>query len=164
MNVRFENLRTEDSNVILPQLFKILYTNMTDIAPTGCNYEADRDIWLEFVVPRIDKEEVCVLLILVGDCLAGYFQYCFEGDILWAEEVEIKPEFQRTKLFYLFCNYLVSWIPPHIRYIHSYVHRDNKKSVLIHEHLGMVRIGENGRGTSWLYRGDVVKMAACLRR
>ena len=154
----------ENCSEILPQLFEILHENMTEIAPTGYSYEADRLLWLGYITPRIETEDVCVLLMLVADRIAGYFQYQIEEGILWVEEVEIKPEFQMTKLFYLFCGYLISWALPQIRYIKSYVHKDNQKSILIHEHLGMKRIGENSKGTSWLYCGDAVNMAARLRR
>lgn len=154
----------ENCSEILPQLFEILHENMTEIAPTGCSYEADWQLWCGYIAPRIETEDACVLLMLVADRVAGYFQYRIEEGILWVEEVEIKPEFQMTKLFYLFCCYLISWALPQIRYIKSYVHKDNRKSILIHEHLGMERIGENGKGTSWLYCGDAVKMATCVRR
>lgn len=164
MNVRFEKLRAEDIDDVLPRLFLILYENMTDILPTGCSYESDRGIWLKYITPRIEAEEVSILLMLVGDQIVGYFQYCLQGEILWAEEVEIKPEFQRSKLFYLFCCHMRDWKPTRVRYVKSYVHKDNQKSILIHEHLGMERIGENDKKTSWLYCGNALKMDACLRR
>ena len=164
MNVRFESLQIEDCKTMLPQLFDILYVNMTLIAPTGCSYENDLKIWMEYIEPRIENKEVSLLLILVADRIVGYFQYSTKDDVLWAEEIEVIPELQRTKLFYLFCKDFLTQIPAQIRFVCSYVNKDNWNSIKIHEHLGMNRIGENSRGTSWLYQGDAINMVSCIRR
>ena len=164
MNVSFEKPQAEDCNRVLPILFEILYENMTAIAPTGYTYEEDWLAWSEYNTPRIESGEASVLLMMVEEEIVGYFQYSIEENCLWAEEVEIKPEYQLTKLFYLFCHYLVSWMLPDVQHIKSYVRKDNRRSILLHEHLGMERIGENRKGTSWLYCGDTVNMASCLRK
>lgn len=43
-------------NEILPCLFDILYSNMSNIAPTGNPYENDLNEWLSYITPAIQKE------------------------------------------------------------------------------------------------------------
>ena len=154
----------ENNTETLPKLFKILHDNMTRIAPTGCSYEDDLQLWMDYVTPLVRSGEVRFLLMYMGKDLAGYFQYRIEDDILWADEVEIRAEYQRTKLFYRFCIYLLSCLPTQVRYIISYVRKENHNSIGIHEHLGMERIGENPSGSSWCYRGELDRAAEVLRR
>ena len=80
------------------------------------------------------------------------------------DEVEIRPEYQRTMVFYRFCLFMMDELPRKVRFFTSYVRKDNQNSISIHESLEMERIGENRSGTSWQYRGEIEKAAARFRR
>ena len=68
------SLDSAKSDVLLPQMFDILATNMSKITPTNNSYEDDKRIWLSYMTPaRI--EDCRILLMYVGEVLAGYFQY-----------------------------------------------------------------------------------------
>lgn len=162
--ISFRFLRREEAATILPQLFRILHTNMSLIAPSDCSYDEDRTLWLAYIIPALDQAEISILLMYAGDNLAGYFQYRIVGDTMAIDEVEIKPEYQRTMVFYRFCQFLLSQIPEEVKYLTSYVHKENRNSQSIHAALGMERIGENGSGTSWHYRGEREKAAARFQR
>lgn len=159
----FREMQVSESMEILPQLFRILYTNMTRIAPTGCNYEEDQKIWLDYIVPAVHEGKLHIVLMYAGDTLAGYTQFSAENDTLMVDEVEICPEYQRTFVFYRFCQYMMNNLPHNVGWFASYVRKDNANSISIHEALGMERIGENKSGTSWHYRGEIGKAAARFR-
>lgn len=162
--ISFRYLDNTEREMILPQLFRILHTNMSRIAPTNCSYEEDRNAWISYILPALEHGEASILLMYVGEDLAGYFQYSADGDTLRVDEVEIRPEYQGTMVFYRLCQHLLRHIPGDIKYLESYVHVDNSHSISIHEGLGMERIGKNKRGTSWHYRGEAARAAARFRR
>lgn len=64
---------------LLPDLFSILHTNMTKISPTGCSFEADRDIWTNYTLSQLQDPCLFFLLAYAGDELIGYCQYRIEN-------------------------------------------------------------------------------------
>ena len=84
---------------------------------------------------------------------------------LWMSYIvpEIRPEYQRTMVFYRLCQFLAAQMPENVKFLTSYVHVDNHHSQSIHEGLGMERIGKNKSGTGWHYRGEAAKAAAWLK-
>ncbi len=154
-------LLPEEARIFLPRMFAILHTNMTAIAPSDATYREDMEMWLSYIQPALEQGKVRVLLMLAGEELAGYFQYSIRGETMLADEVEIKPEYQRTMLFYRCCQFLLADVPAGIQFLESYVDKTNLNSLCIHRKLGMEIIGENKSGRSWRMRGD---MAAISRR
>ena len=65
--------------------------------------------------------------------------------------------------FYRLCVYLYQSLPGHIKWIESYVNKENANSLKINQKLGLEVIGENKSGTSWHLRGDTSKIKAFLR-
>lgn len=159
---KFLPLKKAEYETVLSALFEILYSNMNAIVPSTYDYEEDIAAWLGYLAPALTNGTK-ILLMYAGEVLAGYFQYRIVGDTLYADEVEIRKEYQRGFLFYRFCQYLRGMLPEEIRYVCSYVNKENRNSIAIHEKLGMVRMGENGKGTSWLYRGERKKMEERFR-
>lgn len=160
----FREMERGEQAEILPRLFHILHTNMSQLAPTGYSYAEDRKVWIEYIETAVNVDNTHILLMFAEDTLAGYGQYSVEKEVLAVDEVEIVPRYQRTMLFYRFCQYMMENIPPNVRWFESYVHKDNANSISVHESLGMERIGENKRGTSWHYRGEIRKAAVRLGR
>ena len=159
----FCKLDKTDAESVLPQMFRILYTNMTKIAPTGCTYEEDEAMWLAYAMQQMKEVYPEYILMYKDKTLIGYFQYSIDGNILMADEVEIIPEYQRTMAFYRLCVYLYRSMPEHIQWIESYVNKGNANSLKINQKLGLVVIGENKSGTSWHLSGDTSKIKAFLR-
>lgn len=160
----FREMEQWEQSEMLSRLFHILHTNMSQLAPTGYSYAEDRKVWLEYIETAINMENTRIVLMFVEDTLAGYGQYSVEKDVLNVDEVEIVPRYQRTMLFYRFCQYVMENIPSNVQWCASYVRKDNANSISIHESLGMEQIGENKRGTSLYYWGEIGKMAARFRR
>ena len=75
-------------------MFRILYTNMTKIAPTGCAYAEDEAVWLSYAMQQMKAEYPEYILMYKDKTLIGYFQYSIDGNTLMADEVEIISEYQ----------------------------------------------------------------------
>lgn len=138
---------------ILPRLFHILHTNMSEIAPTGDTYEEDFAVWSRYLVPAMKKEQRQLVLMFLEDELAGYFQYDITGPTLMMEEIQIKPEYQGTGLFRELYRWLEKELSSGLVFVEAYAHKSNRKSQGILEHLGLEKIGENKSGSSFHYRG-----------
>lgn len=151
--ITFRYLISGEETVFLPRMFDILYTNMMAIAPSDDSYEDNRRMWMDYIVPALSQGTVQVLLMFAGEELAGYFQYSIREDTLLVDEVEIRRDYQRSMLFYRLGQYLLTNLPKHIRYVESYVNKQNGNSISIHKKLGMEIIGENRSGQSWHMRG-----------
>ena len=53
----FEMLDKAKADTLLPPLFRILYDNMDEIAPTGEGFDADFNEWFGAVRPAIEKPQ-----------------------------------------------------------------------------------------------------------
>ena len=144
----------------LPELFRILHSNMSLIAPTNNSYEDDFEIWSSHIIPAIQKWQRQIVLMCVESELVGYFQYYInrDTDSLMMEEIQIKKEFQGAGLFSKFYNWLIKNLPKDIMYVEAYANKKNYKSQSILKHLGLVELGENRNGNSFYYKGKYVDL------
>lgn len=140
---------------LLPDLFRILHSNMSIIAPTNNSYEDDFEIWSSYIIPAIQKEQRQIVLMYVECKLVGYFQYYINVDInsLMMEEIQIAKEFQGMGLFSEFYNWFIKSLPKNIMYVEAYANKKNIKSQNILKSLGLVESGENKNGNSFYYKG-----------
>ena len=155
----FDWAQSED---ILPQMFDILFTNMSIIALTGNSYEEDKQMWLSSMTAEQGKEKQ-ILLMYVGEILAGYFQYRIDGNTMMIEEIEIVPDYQRTVLFYHFLKFIADILPKDIVYVNAYINKYTSNSQQIAEKLGMKIVGENKSGRSWRYQGKWIYFKRYLK-
>ena len=79
---------------------------------------------------------------------------CRPGRV-WADEIEIQPDYQRTILFYRFLHFLAGVIPGEVNRIGAYINKRNANSQRIAEKLGMKIAGENKSGRGWYYQGGL---------
>lgn len=150
----------EDKESILPQMFDVLYKNMSQIDPTGNTQEEDYQVWKHFIIPALEKKEREILLIKHNNSMAGYFQYTLDNSVLYMEEVQIHHEFWGSGAFTELYRYLVSIIPETNLIVKANASKTNLRSQAILEHLGLKRIRENQNGRSYHYIGkwdDIVK-------
>ena len=140
--------------LLLPDLFRILHSNMSIIVPTNNSYNEDYEIWSSYIIPAIQKEERQIVLMFAESKLVGYFQYYINSDTvsLMMEEIQIIKAFQGTGLFSEFYNWLIKSLPKNIMYVEAYANKKNLKSQSILKHLGLVESGENKNGNSFYYR------------
>jgi len=146
--------------VLLPDLFCILHSNMSLIAPTNNTYDADYEIWKSHIIPAMQKEQRQIVLMYVNDTLAGYFQYYINVDInsLMMEEIQIIKEYQGTGVFSAFYKWFVEQIPKDIEFVEAYTNKKNYKSQSVLEHLGLIRLGENKNGNSLYFKGKYIEL------
>lgn len=140
---------------LFPDLFRILHSNMSIIAPTNNSYNEDYEIWSLYLIPAMQKEQRQIVLMYVDNELVGYFQYYINGDTnsLMMEEIQIEKAFQETGLFSEFYNWLIKSLPKNIMYVEAYANKKNIKSQNILKSLGLVESGENKNGNSFYYKG-----------
>ncbi|MBE6913007.1 MAG: hypothetical protein E7473_10830 [Ruminococcaceae bacterium] len=100
--VEFVFLDKQNVNEYLHALFKILYSNMSPIAPTNNSYDEDYEVWSSFFISAIQKEKREIVLMFVDDTLAGYFQYYVNIDTntLMMEEMQIKKSISGNRVVF----------------------------------------------------------------
>ena len=148
-----------DKNLIeslLPALFKILHSNMSEIAPTNNSFEKDFEIWSENVSPALKKDARKIVLMYSEEMLAGYFQYYInaETNSLMMEEIQIKKEYHGKGLFKALYKWLIKELPVDIDSVEAYASKKNHKSQSILKYLGLSEAGVNKNGNSYYYKGN----------
>ena len=140
-------------DLILPQLFAIMHTNMSKIAPTGNSYEEDLAFWLSCVSPALEKDPRRILLLYDGDEIAGFFQYFVNNGLFMMEEIQFRDRYQGTGVFSKLYAYLTRIIPRDTELVEAYANKSNHKSIAVLHHLGLEIVGENKNGISYHFSG-----------
>ncbi|MEA4831156.1 MAG: hypothetical protein VB118_00890 [Oscillospiraceae bacterium] len=153
MQISFYFLDKLKSEMVLPILYDILYSNMNEIAPTGNSYEQDRTEWTSCILPALEKTQRQIVLIYNRDVIIGYFQYYVNSNVFMMEEIQIKKEYHGSGIFGQLYKWLIKMITHDILYVEAYANKKNIKSQAILKHLGLEIIGENKNGKSFLFRG-----------
>lgn len=140
----------------LPDMFRILYSNMNTIMPTGNSFDEDFSVWMTYAVPTMQEKNRKVIFLYADDMLVGYFQYSLNAEScsLFMEDMQIQAEYQESGLFSVFFSWLVRHLPENIQTVEAHSGKVNYKSQAILEHLGLQRIGENKTGNSFHYKGN----------
>jgi hypothetical protein len=61
------------------------------------------------------------------------------------EEIQLKPEYQRTMLLYEFCKFMKAIVPSEIIYIEAYTDKRNTNSQKLMRDLNMKIINDDGK-------------------
>ncbi len=152
-SISFSPLDRADAAKMSDALYDILYNNMNAIAPTGNSYEEDKQHWVPCILSALENPRRQILLIWCDTELIGYFMYSLSEMTFEMEEIQFVPQWQGGGLFQKLYRHLFTLIPQDIQFVEAYAHKKNDKSQGILEHLGLQRIGENGNGSSFHYRG-----------
>ena len=64
--MKIDILRKADAESVLPELFEILHSNMSRIAPTGNSYEEDFSMWISCIKPALEKGQKIILYLFVS--------------------------------------------------------------------------------------------------
>ena len=151
--MKIDILRKTDAESVLPELFEILHSNMSRIAPTGNSYEEDFSMWISCIKSALEKEPRQILLLRDKEQLAGYFQYYVNNGIFTMEEIQFRDPYKGTGIFAELYRYLVKVIPEDTTFVEAYANKRNEKSIAVLTHLGLEIIGENKNGISFHFRG-----------
>ena len=141
---------------ILPQMFEILYSNMSVFAPTNNSYESDFQIWVSHITSALHETNRETILLYIDFKFVGYFRYSLNSSTqsFLMEDIQIKSEFQGTGIFSSCLKWLVNQLPKNILSVEAYVDKRNNRSRAIMEHLGLKCMGENKNGISLYLAGD----------
>lgn len=152
-----DKLKTEK---YLQDIFEILHSNMSIIAPTGNSYKEDFKMWASAIIEAVDKEQREIILMYVDNLLVGYFQYYLNIDknSLMMEEIQIRKAYQGTGLFSKFYKWFLKQLPKNIKYVEAFANKRNIKSQAILSHMGLICVGENKNGNSLYYKGEYLNL------
>lgn len=149
----FQFLNKLEFEGISKDLFSILATNMSEIAPTGNAYEDDFNSWFTAVKEGLQKEQRKIILMRSGEELIGYFQYYINNGTLMMEEIQIRSDWQNRDIFRSLYGFLIAHLPLEIHVVEAYANKKNTKSQGILKHLGLNVDGENKNGNSLHFHG-----------
>ena len=137
----------------LPEMFTIIYDNMSRIAPTGCTRDEDYKLWHSSMLKNIGNENFRYVLILSDNVLAGYFQYRASDGVFYMDEIQFRDEFKGSGVFGELYRFVIPMLPSNTKTVQACANKNNLKSRAVLEHLGLEAFGENKNG-SILYRGS----------
>lgn len=73
MRFGFRQMKNEDISVFINEMFAILASNMSAVAPTGNSYDEDYKTWSESAVPAWREGKRSVILIFAKISCADSF-------------------------------------------------------------------------------------------
>ena len=152
--IRFEYMDRTRLPELSGDMFEILATNMSAIAPTGNAYKEDMALWYNAVSDGLQRENRKIILILLDNIeLIGFFQYYVSGNLFMMEEIQLSKAWQgKENIFRRVYEFVVPQLSG-IKTVEAYANKRNEKSQRILEKLGLVVIGENKNGNSYHYSG-----------
>lgn len=154
-NIGFQYLDKKDFASLSRQIFDILADNMSVIAPTGNSREEDFNCWFSAVSDGLEREERQIILIKKGTEIIGFFQYYVNEDTLAMEEIQLISEYHgKANIFRNLYGFLFENIPHSLKYVKAFANKQNEKSILILQKLGLKKAGENKNGNSYFFTGD----------
>ncbi len=151
--MKIELLRKTDAESVLPELFEILHSNMSRIAPSGRSYDEEYSLWLSSVKPALEKAPRQILLLRDGDQLAGFFQYYVNDGIFMMEEIQFCERYHGSGIFEELYRYLVKIIPDNTRFVEAYTDIRNARSIAILNHLGLEAVCKVENSHLYHFRG-----------
>ncbi len=135
--ITFTYLNKNEKEKILPELFDLLYDNMSEITPANLTYEQEKMQWLGNVSPALDKPARQIIMCYADEELIGYIQYYINCKLLMIEELQLKKEYQCTLTFYRFCKYFIGTLPADIEHVEACADKRNINSQKLMQSLGM---------------------------
>ena len=151
---RFRQMENNDIPIFIDEMFSILASNMSVIAPTGNSYDEDFRIWSECVVPVWREGKRRVILIFCEDTLCGFFQYFVNDTTFRMDEIQFKKEYHGSGLFSELYHFLTTIIPIQTKYVDAFARKENLKSQGILSHLGLSVVSEEKDGNLLYYEGE----------
>ncbi len=151
---RFRQMENNDIPIFIDEMFSILASNMSVIAPTGNSYDEDFRIWSECVVPVWREGKRRVILIFCEDTLSGFFQHFVNDTTFRMDEIQFKKEYHGSGLFSELYHFLTTIIPIQTKYVDAFARKENLKSQGILSHLGLSVVSEEKDGNLLYYKGE----------
>ncbi len=143
------------------ELFDIMYSNMSVIAPFKNGYDEEKTDWIcTYGGAFRGREERRIVLITTCDGeIKGFFGYCARGEIFDMEEIQFLPEIQgKDGIFRRLYGLVLSKLPDSIKYVEACANKENKKSQAILAKLGLKRTGADDEKGILFFRGDLADL------
>lgn len=139
------------------ELFDLMYSNMSVIAPFKNSYEQERDDWLRLYggAFRNRAERKIVIITSCHDEVKGFFGYCADGEVFDMEEIQFSPEMQgKNGIFRRLYSFVLGELPCGIKYVEACANKENRKSQSILARLGLKPAGQDEAKGILYFRGE----------
>ena len=136
----------------LEELFDLLYGNMNAIAPAEESYEMQKRQWVACIGEALTKDPRQVLLIYAEGKLAGFCMYYINNGILMIEELQLRPEYQRTAALLSLYRHFRK-LSHEAEYVECFAEKRNSHSRRLIAKWGLEPVEETPDGSCIHYRG-----------
>ena len=147
----------EEIRALFPQMFAIISTNMSAIAPTGNTMEDDRRSWTQAMESELRNPEKRWIFARADGVLAGYLLYRVSAadDVIHMDEIQIAQAYQDDGVLFpaLMAALLRDPAVPGAT-LRSYANKQNAKSQGVLRRMGLNVVGETVRGLRFEGKGS----------
>lgn len=143
------------------ELFALMYSNMSVIAPFKNSYEVEEADWLRIYGGAFKNraERKIVVITTPDDVVKGFFGYCAMGEVFDMEEIQFLPEIQgQNGIFRRLYGLVLSELPDGIKYVEACANKENIKSQAILSRLGLKKTGEDDEKGIFFFRGELADL------
>lgn len=157
----FRFLEKEEFDNRGAELFALMYSNMSVIAPFKNSYEVEEADWLRIYGGAFKNraERSIVLITAPGDVVKGFFGYCAAGEVFDMEEIQFSPEIQGKNGFFRQLYELVLGDLPHtVKYVEACANKENIRSQAILGRLGLKKTGQDDEKGIFFFRGELADL------
>ncbi len=151
--ISFSVLNKEIFDNVSADLFEILHSNMSVIAPLGESYEDDKKMWISSITDALQNPQRNIILITHLSEIIGFFMYSISNDLLKMEEIQFKADYHGKGIFNELYFYAFTLIPDNVKFVEAFANKPNLKSQGILTHLKLKITGENHNGNCWRFYG-----------
>ena len=130
---------------LLEALFDLYFENMNRIAPEDAPYDAQQREWVACIGEALTKDPRQILLIYGEGKLAGFCMYYINKGLLMIEELQLRPEYQRTAALLPLYRHFRK-LTGNIEYVECFAHKQNSHSRKLITKWGMESVGETPDG------------------
>ena len=143
------------------ELFALMYSNMSVIAPFKNSYEVEEADWLRIYGGAFKNraERKIVVIKTPDDVIKGFFGYCADGEVFDMEEIQFSPDIQgKSGLFRRLYELVLNGLPNTVKYVEACANKENIKSQAILSRLGLKKTGENDEKGIFFFRGELADL------
>lgn len=142
------------------ELFALMYSNMSLIAPFKNSYEVEEADWLRIYGGAFkNRAERKIVVIEERGMIKGFFGYCADGEVFDMEEIQFSPEIQgKNGIFRSLYGLVLEALPNTVKYVEACANKENKKSQAILARLGLKNTGEDVEKGIFFFRGELADL------
>ncbi|MBO5280113.1 MAG: hypothetical protein J6B55_02705 [Clostridia bacterium] len=142
------------------ELFALMYSNMSVIAPFKNSYEVEEADWFRLYGGAFkNRAERKIVVIETHGSVKGFFGYCADGEVFDMEEIQFSPDIQgKSGLFRRLYGLVLGDIPHTVKYVEACANKENIRSQAILSRLGLKKTGQDDEKGIFFFRGELADL------